>query len=68
MYITMFGQISPNYYGPNAFPIPEMLSGKINSSTYWLEYSCIQGQYNDRTVGLTSGISYRFSKNITFNV
>lgn len=67
VYMPVLGQVSPNYFGPNAFPVPEMLSGKIDDTAYWLEYSCIQGKYNDRTVGLTSGVSYKVS-NVTFNV
>lgn len=64
---NLFGQVSTNYYGPNAFPVPNMLDGKIEKTNIWLTYTCNESEFGDRTYDFTSGVCYNLDF-ISFNV
>ena len=64
---NLFGQVSTNYYGPNAFPAPNMLDGKIEKTNIWCETALVPGHYEDLTWTVSSGVCYNLDF-ISFNV
>jgi len=63
-----FGQISPNNYGPNAFPIPDMLDGTIPKSNYCIAYDYFLGNLEDQTHSIMSEINIQTCERISFTV
>lgn len=65
---NLFGQVSTNYYGPNAFPVPNMLDGKIEKTNIWCETAYTIGEgNNDFTWTSFLGVCYNLDY-ISFNV
>lgn len=63
-----FGQVSPNNYGPSAFPIPDMLDGTIPKSSCYIAYDYFLGNLDDQTHSITSEINVQTSERVSFTI